>query len=295
MLIAVSGFALGYMTQWSSVKNELATLQNELQYQQQQYNTLQQRYNELSNRFAGLQRDYNDLWKSYSTVRENYANLQVEYREALAEYQGALKPPYTAIHGGNVTWVFKTLDKKVQEWYMPIETYVYYADRPKPTEYHRLTTDGRTFTVRKMELFVQPEFFSGVIDSLTHGKTASGFVREVFNLRMQLTLYRADITDTPQWPAETMTEGTGDCEDFAILMASLLLAGNQQAHYGMKVQMVYMDMDHPTSPQDVDHVLLYVTYRDGSAEFVDSTWVTTPTAGADLAPWSYVWGWYFDL
>lgn len=50
-----------------------------------------------------------------------------------------------------------------------------------------------------MELFVQPELFSNVIHDLTEGNAARDFIDEVFNLRVQLTVYSEDITDTPQW------------------------------------------------------------------------------------------------
>ena len=219
-------------------------------------------------------------------------NLQEKYDSLYAIHESlldAMKEPRTTIVGGNVTWRFTTLDGTLEEWYMPLETYVYYVNKPKPEEYHSLTTDGQSFEVRKMELFVEPEFFSKVIDSLTEGNSAGDFVKEVFNLRVQLTLYSEDITDTPQWSGETMTIGTGDCEDFAILMASLLLAGNEHAYYSMTVQMVYMDADNPTNPQSVNHVMLYITYEDGTKQFVDST-STTP-----LSPWSRVIGWYYNL
>lgn len=205
------------------------------------------------------------------------------------EYQGALKVPYTTIQEGDVVWAFRTIDGTIKKWSMPIGTYTYYVDEAKPSEYHHLTTNGDSFTVRKMELFVQPEFFSNVIDDLTDENTAKDFVQEVFNLRVQMTLYSEEIKDTPQWSAETMTEGTGDCEDFAILMGSLLVAGNEQAHYDMTVQMVYMDTDNPTNPQTANHVLLYITYEDETGEFVDST------TNDSLSPWSNIVGWYYDL
>jgi len=273
------GLAFGYVISSipiSGYRNQIANLQNQLQNQEQQYNTLSTNYEQLT--------------QDYDSLRDEYNNLYAEYASLVEEYQGALKVPYTTIVGGNVTWVFRTLDGSIESWFMPIETYVYYVNMPKPTEYHNLMTDdGQLFIVRNMELFVQPEFFSEVISSLTDGNTAREFVREVFNLRVQLTLYSEDITDTPQWSAETMTRGAGDCEDFAILMGSLLVAGNEYADYGMAVQMVYMDADNPTSPQTVNHILLYIMYEDGTGEFVDSTSTYV------LSPWSNVAGWYYDL
>jgi len=274
----IIGLAIGYAISSipiSKYRTQITNLQNQLQNQQQQYNM-------LNTNFHNLQQEYDDLQEKYNTLETNYTSLTTEY-------QGALKVPYTTIQEGDIVWAFRTIDGTIEEWSLPIETYTYYVDKTKPLEYHHLTTDGNLSTVRKMELFVNPEFFSNVIHDLTAGNTARDFVREVFNLRVQLTVYSEDIADTPQWSAETMTEGTGDCEDFAILMGSLLVAGNEQAHYGMTVQMVYMDSNNPTNPQTVNHVLLYIIYEDETEEFVDSTSTDV------LSPWSRVVGWYYDL
>lgn len=219
-------------------------------------------------------------------------NLQNQLQNQQQQYESLLelmKRPRTTIEEGNITWRFTTLDGTMEEWHMPIDAYVYYVNKPKPKGYHVLTIDGQLFQVRNMELFVEPEFFFKVVSSLTGGNSARDFVQEVFNLRVQLTVYSEEIAETPQWSGETMTLGTGDCEDFAILMGSLLMAGNEHAHYSMTVQMVYMDTNNPTNPQTINHVLLYVTYEDESTEFVDSTSIDV------LSPWSEIIGWYFDL
>jgi len=253
------------------------------------YFNLQSNYDTLTSDYDSLSYQCDQLEEDYDYLQERYDALNTDYASLVTEYQGALKVPYTTIQEGDVIWAFRTLDETIEKWSMPIDTYTYYIDKAKPSEYHYFTTDGDLFTVRKMELFVQPEFFSNVIHDLTDGNTARDFVREVFNLRLQLTLYNEDITDTPQWSAETMTEGTGDCEDFAILMGSLMVAGDEQAHYGMTVQMVYMDANNPTDPQTVNHLLLYIIYQDESGEFVDST------STGILSPWSRVEGWFYDL
>jgi len=264
IVVLIIGLAIGYAISSipiSAYRNQITNLQGQLQ---------------------NLQQDYDDLQERYDALDTDYASL-------VTEYQGALKVPYTTIQEGDVVWAFRTLDGTIEKWSMPIDTYTYYVDKAKPLEYHYLTTNGDLFTIRKMELFVQPEFFSNVINDLTYRNTARDFVREVFNLRVQMAVYSEDITDTPQWSAETMTEGTGDCEDFAIQMGSLLVAGNEQAHYGMTVQMVYMDSNNPTNPQTVNHVLLYIIYEDETGEFIDSTSTDA------LSPWSRVIGWYYNL
>ena len=228
----------------------------------------------------------------YALSSIQITNLQNQLQNQQQQYESLLelmKRPRTTIEEGNITWRFTTLDGTMEEWHMPIDAYVYYVNKPKPEEYHILTTDGQSFQVRNMELFVEPEFFSKVISRLTDGNTAGDFVQEVFNLRVQLTAYSEEITETPQWSGETMTLGTGDCEDFAILMGSLLMAGSEHAHYNMTVKMVYMDANNPTDPQTPNHVLIHTIYEDGNGEFVDST-------STDVqSPWSEVVGWYFDL
>ena len=238
---------------------------------------------------ASLQNELQNLQREHSNLQRNYDMLNASYENLVAEYRGALKVPYTTIKEGNVTWAFKTAEGTVQKWSISLDSYVYYVNKQKPSEYHSLTANGKTFLVRKMELFVQPEVFSKEINDLTDGNTAKEFVQEVFNLRKQLTAYSSDITDTPQWSVETMTKGTGDCEDFAILMGSLIKSGSQHANYNLTAQFVYMDSDNPTEPQTVNHVMLNIKYQDGSSQLLDSTSTSVSS------PWSRVVGWFFDL
>ena len=228
----------------------------------------------------------------YASSRNQIIDLQNQLQNRQQEYESLLelmKRPHTSIEEGNITWRFTTLDGSLQEWYMSLDAYVSYVNKLKPEEYHILSKDEESFKVRNMELFVEPEFFSKVINSLTDGNTAKDFVQEVFNLRVQLTVYSEEITETPQWSGETMTLGTGDCEDFAILMGSLLIAGNEYAHYNMTIRMVYMDADNPTDPQTANHALIHITYEDETGEFIDSTSTQVQS------PWSEVIGWYFNL
>lgn len=228
----------------------------------------------------------------YASSRNQNIDLQNQLQNRQQEYESLLelmKRPHTSIEEGNITWRFTTLDGNLQEWYMSLDSYVSYVNKLKPEEYHILSKDGESFKVRNMELFVEPEFFSKVVNSLTDGNTAKDFAQEVFNLRVRLTVYSEEITETPQWSGETMTLGTGDCEDFAILMGSLLMAGNEHAHYNMTIRMVYMDADNPTDPQTANHALIHITYEDETGEFIDSTSTQVQS------PWSEVVGWYFNL
>jgi len=110
------------------------------------------------------------------------------------------------------------------------------------------------------------------------------FAQEVFNLVTQLTVYSEDIGEVPRWPVETLTEAGGDCEDLAILFASLLKA----APYPYKLSLVYMDADNPTDPLHPNHVIVWVEASDWKL-FVDCT------SDQGWGCYEEVVGWYYKL
>jgi len=99
----------------------------------------------------------------YASSSIQITNLQNQLQNQQQQYESLLdiiKEPRTTIAGGNVTWRFMTLDGTMEEWHMSLENYVYYVNKPKPEDYHYLSTNGQSFQTRNMELFVEPEFFS---------------------------------------------------------------------------------------------------------------------------------------
>ena len=110
-------------------------------------------------------------------------------------------------------------------------------------------------------------------------------------MRRQLTTYGKPyaLDDITQWPIETITSTVGNCRDFTVLMASLLKAGNIFADYGMKISIFYIDASNPENPKIPNHVLLYITYADGTRQCLDSTAVN------EMCPWPKVVGWAFDI
>ena len=80
------------------------------------------------------------------------------------------------------------------------------------------------------------------------------FIREVWKVVAQFTAYKSEIQDTPRFPVETLLSGGGDCEDHAILFASMILASPAP----WVVEFTYMDGYHPTQPQTLNHVIVQV-------------------------------------
>lgn len=55
-------------------------------------------------------------------------------------------------------------------------------------------------------------------------ETDYDFLYETWNIVSQLMVYSEDIGETPRYPLETFLAGGGDCEDTAILFASMIIA-----------------------------------------------------------------------
>jgi len=109
-------------------------------------------------------------------------------------------------------------------------------------------------------------------------------VREVWNMVTQLNTYCEEAMETPLLPLETLLLGGGDCEDLAILTASILKA--MPADWN--VSLVYMDADNPTSVNKLNHVTVYVDTGKYKT-FVEST------QGEIMCPWEEVNGFHLDL
>ena len=207
--------------------------------------------------------------------------------------RGVKYPPYTIIEKGNITIGFKTLNNDVILWYVPLQTYLTYQLQNKPMATLTLTGNygqGEVL-VPDYRPYIRPEMFSEVIGTVSKGRSYRQFVKEIFNLRRQLTTYGNPygVDSVTNWPIETLTNTVGTCRDFTVLMASLLEAGNQEEGYGFKISIIYVDIENLNEPVVPNHVLLMVTYSDGSWECIESTSV------GEICPYSSVNGWTFEL
>lgn len=135
--------------------------------------------------------------------------------------------------------------------------------------------------------FIVENNFEEVMTNLYHdlGNNDEDFVYEVWFIVTQLTTYSSELEETPRFPLETMIGGGGDCEDMAILIASMLKA----APVDYVVKLVYMDADNPTEPQEVNHVIVWVETPSGYETFVEGT------SKVIMNPFTEVEGWYFEV
>jgi len=246
-------------------ENKYARLGNDYSSLQNTYNTLQSEYNSVTSNYNELQITYNNLQNSYATLQTSYNNLHSSYETLYA--------PSTLIQNGTIHWRFHEVDGTIAEWTVPIDTYRAYITWPEPTALLHLpnTNTGETYTVTDLREYVQADFFANVISGFTDGKTDKEFVQEVVNFKDQIVTYGSGLGDHYRWPAETITEGRGQCGDTTILMASLFKAGENRAHYDLSIYIWYCDANHMTSPQAVNHAVVEVKYADGTDSIIETT------------------------
>lgn len=206
---------------------------------------------------------------------------------------GCSPVPCTSFKNGNFTFVFTLLNGSVAQWHFPLTSYNYWVSTPRinPILHLNDTITGKPIYTYDYRSLVTPSFFANVTPQLTNGKTAGEFVAEVQNINSQLVNYSLIFENTSVYPAQLLAQGQGDCKDKGALIASILEAGNIQANYGMKIQFLYVDADNLTAPRTVNHLMLYITFANGTTEFLDTTHVlvTSPYFNGTVD------GWYYNL
>ncbi len=240
----------------------------------------------LEHALALLESQYQSLETGYQELEGKYTKVWMEQAAETADEERSTPLPYTAISEGNIQWVWQNRDGDTHRWAMPMDSYLMWANTPKPNKKITLQSGDEIYAVRDYRPYVHGDEFTQVVPQL-YARTSGGreFVQEVFHMVSQLTVYADDIGNNPRWPIETLTEGRGDCEDLTILLASLLKA----APYDYTLKFVYTDASNPTQPQYPDHVLLAI--EDGEEWRV----FTECTSDSGWRFYDHVKGWFFEF
>jgi len=242
-------------------------------------------YWQLDQELIGLRAYHSDLVDRYDSLSERYANL-------VEESQFAALPPYILIKNRTVFILFRASDGSMHRWTTTLENYettvVFGYRRRESLQYTTLNDSitGEMYRVVDFTPFVDPQPFSEAIPELYNELADDeAFFHEIWYIVTSLTTYSSEITETPRYPLETLVGGGGDCEDFAILIASMLKAA--PANY--TVQLVYMDAYSPGDAKNVNHLIVMVKTRSGLRTFIDGT------SKEVMNPYDGVEGWYFDV
>jgi hypothetical protein len=250
--------------------------------------------------------EYRSLEQEYNQTIDDYNQLVEEYNTLHNRSQLGVYPPYVVANNRSFTVAFNYSDGEKDYYTYDSETFSaqimtgnYMREMTVPqmeyldlhdladrfeggTKYRELGSHGNYY---QLEPFIVPENF-GLISEHIYNKYDSDRkrVREVWNVVTQINTYSPELEETPRMPLETLLAGGGDCEDTAILAASMLEA--MPADWD--VQLVYMDSNNPQDPENINHALIYVD----TGEY--QTFMET-TSNHQMNPYEEVDGYYVDV
>lgn len=275
--------SLGFTSSCSFLQNDSQT---------RQYNDLVSKYNSLLQQNSDLTQQHNDL-----VEKDN--NL-------ILRYEGAAVPPYVTMNGRKATYTVRNLENNIESWTWDVDTLE--ANTLTGTFMRNLEISqlnllglnsiaqrftngskslslGGRFACVDLRPYIVKENFVNIASAMysRHSDDESR-IKEVWNMVTQVCSYVGELKDTPRLPLETLLFGGGDCEDVAVLTASILKAMSSS----WSVQLVYMDADNPTSFQTMNHVTVFVdtgTFKT----FVEST------EGRVMNPYQTVDGFYITV
>ncbi len=289
-----------------------------------QYNDLVQKYNALLQKTNDLTQKYNDLVQQNTSLsQQNNALLQQnnDYRAGMEKLsnevdkynkqlqsalEGAIVPPYITMNGRKATYAFRNLDKKIESWSFDVETLE--ANTITGTfmrgfdisELNRLGLSsiaqkfingtkyvklGGKFTLLDFRPYIlKDNFLNSATNFYSRHTDDESRIKEVWNMVTQLCPYTGEMKETPRLPLETFLFGGGDCEDLAILTASILKGMSSD----WNVELVYMDSDNPTGYKTINHVSVFVDTGKYKT-FVEST------QKDNMSPYKSVDGFYMKV
>ncbi len=250
--------------------------------------------------------DLKECQNSLSEANFSLSNYKLSHLDSFT-------PPYTYIEGRTIHTVFKLSNGQLSHWTTPANSYDYFVTTEyfmnefdlatlrwlkvsRATDYYdnyagkyvKLSPAGQikeTINAVDYRPFVETKTIKSIADELYNmSSTDEEFVKEVFNMLKQITTYTEDVDGEAHFPITTLLSAGGDCEDTAILTASLLKAPRPD----WRVDLVYMDANNPENPAEFNHVAVYVDTGE-YATFIETT------STSEMSPYTKVVGWYFTV
>jgi hypothetical protein len=218
---------------------------------------------EMRASYDRLKADHNQLLREHAQLQARYSMLDDQFRS----YQDSVvAPPFIAIGGRNIEIVFSKLDGTPVNWSIPVDRYELDVERGYRARAGlfnmgmpvlRLThgpdqeiwvTDFRDFMDPSPFITVMADIYEQAPDDRT-------FITETWYIVGQMIEYVFEEDEIPRFPLETLVGGGGDCEDTAVLFASMILA----ARPDWNLELVYMNSKSPTDPMGFsDHVIVFI-------------------------------------
>jgi hypothetical protein len=242
-----------------------------------EYSNLQKEYRELSGDFSfndqtlvdmrasydRLKADHNQLLRDYTQLEARYHALNSQFRS----YQGqAVTPPFITIQGRSIDLAFRKLNGSQLNWSIPFDRYELELERGMKARSGlfgmgmpvlRLTQNpDQEIWVTDFRGFMDSSPFVNVMtDVYEQSPDDRTFITETWSMVGQMITYVFEEDEIPRYPLETLVSGGGDCEDTAVLFASMIRAAKPE----WTLELVYMNSKSPSDPQGFsDHVIVFI-------------------------------------
>ncbi len=208
---------------------------------------------------------------------------EIERLNAVIAQQNLI--PQISILGDNLVYHFKNKNGQLLTFDIPYQALVQTTEMTmNASRYHRylsVRAGNMTGHVLDFRNFVKPNNFKELMADL-HQENVDPFqlMVESWTIVSQVTSTSHSMSDTPQYPIDTLTSGGGN-EDKAILLASMLKAADVE----WQISMVYVDSKSFNLKHSPDYVMLLITY-EGQRWYVDPS-------GTTMMPFETVDGWEF--
>jgi len=276
-----------WTTNYTKLTNEYQALLNEYNILSANYSALQSDYSRLSaehgellNKYASLSEAYSALSADYATLQGEYATLRASYDSLQNAYQSlssrydALSANYTALEKSYST-LKSNYDALSNKYTQLITWYNSLAEEVNSRVAPQLITASRYITPD------DPDVISTMINVTGGWSNPSDwneFWNDVYRLYKWVESNIVYSYDSPEpvlpsiggkltwredfwrFPNETLRDRTGDCEDMANLLASLILAYSGKT-VNVWVMLVYFD--------DGGHAVVVIPVQGGRIAIVD--------------------------
>ncbi len=310
LLVSAKGFLL-----YQDYNLTISQLQNKVTQSDQESADVRGQYQNLLNAYDNLQQENNRLKDSYTSLKENLDSSEVEstqlssyYNRLKTDYLGlnskfssyqssSIAAPYIAISGRNIHVAILKLDKSLVQWTIPfgsLESEMKLAEQTRtglfglgmPTVILK-EKSGKELLVADFRKFMDTTTFKGVMKNLYEQSPDDyTFIKEVWNIVGQMIQYQREKDEIPRFPLETLVGGAGDCEDMAILYASLI----KSAPVKWDVRFVYLNSKSPLDTNGTsDHVIIYID-TGKEKHYIETT------SNSNMEPYTKgVAGWYLPV
>ncbi len=197
-----------------------------------QNTAIQNQYNTLQNSYSNLQTRYNTLNVQYTELNQQNTQLQTQYEELITKYQLLLAsvPLESISFSGTLTTKNYRWSYLGQTWTLslniPDSIYDYYQSLERtPTEDYSVYVT-HPYDDAYLATIIEKFNIIAITNSLTEAEKINLVIAFVQSLPYTVDSVTTGFDEYPRYPAETLIDDGGDCEDTSILTAALLHAMN---------------------------------------------------------------------